>query len=175
MIIKRPNRLEYPEYFEQYIKLVPEDAVLKKLQDSILDLQSILSNIPEEKENFAYAPAKWSIKDVVGHLIDTERIMAYRALRFGRNDKVELQGYDQNIYAPHANYNKRTLYDIAHEFGHVRESSIILFKNLDEEALMRKGRANNWDMTVRSIIYVISGHEIHHLNVLRTKYLPEID
>jgi len=87
MIIKRPASLEYPEYFEQYIKLVPGDTVLKKLQDSILELQSILSNIPEEKENFFYAPGKWSIKDVVGHLIDTERIMAYRTLRFGRNDK----------------------------------------------------------------------------------------
>ncbi|MEW6468985.1 MAG: DinB family protein [Bacteroidota bacterium] len=175
MIIRRPSSAEYPEYFEQYIRLVPGDTVLKKLQDSILDLQSILSNIPEEKENFAYAPDKWSVKDVIGHIIDTERILAYRALRFARNDKVELPGYDQNIYAPHANYNKRTLYDIAHEFGLVRESNILLFRHFDEEALMRRGRANKWDMTVRSLIYVISGHELHHLHVLRTRYLPEID
>lgn len=175
MIIKRPHPSEYPEYFEQYIKLVPGDTVLKRLQDSILDLQSILSNIPEEKENFSYAPGKWSIKDVIGHLIDTERIMAYRALRFGRNDKVPLPGYYPNIYAPHANYNKRSLYDIAHEFGHLRESSILLFKHFDEEALMRTGKANNWNMTVRSLIYVISGHEMHHLNILRAKYIPEID
>lgn len=147
---------------------------MKQLQDSILDLQSIISNIPEEFENFSYAPGKWTVKDVVGHVIDTERIMAYRALRFGRNDSVELPGYDQNIYAPHANYNKRTLYDIAHEFGLVRESNLILFRNFDEEALMRKGKANKWDMTVRSLIYVISGHELHHLRILKTKYLPEI-
>ena len=174
MIIKSPDRSEYPEYFETYIKLVPKDRVMKQLQDSILDLQSIISNIPEEFENFSYAPGKWTVKDVVGHVIDTERIMAYRALRFGRNDSVELPGYDQNIYAPHANYNKRTLYDIAHEFGLVRESNLILFKNFDEKALMRKGKANKWDMTVRSLIYVISGHELHHLRVLKTKYLPEI-
>ncbi|HEY6160515.1 MAG TPA: DinB family protein [Bacteroidia bacterium] len=174
MIIPRPGKSEYPEFFEQYIKLVPGDRVMKKLQDSILDLQQILSNIPEEFENFSYAPGKWTIKDVVGHIIDTERIMAYRALRFARNDKVELPGYDQDIYAPHAGYNKRTLYDIAHEFGLVRESNLILFRNFDEEALARKGRANNWDMTVRSLIYVTSGHELHHLDVLRKKYLPEL-
>ena len=174
MVIERPDRNEYPDFFETYIKLVPGNTAMKRLQDSILDLQSIISNIPEEYENFRYAPDKWTVKDVIGHIIDTERIMTYRALRFARNDKVELPGYDQNIYAPHATYNQRSLYDIAHEFGLVRESSIILFKNLDEVALMRKGRANNWDMTVRSIIYVISGHELHHLHVLKTKYLPEI-
>ena len=174
MIITRPARSEYPDYFETYIKLVPGDTVMKKMQDSILDLQSIVSNIPEEYENFAYAPGKWTVKDVIGHIIDTERIMAYRALRFGRNDHVELPGYDQDIYAPHANYNKRSLYDIAHEFGLVRESSIVLFKNMDEAALNRSGVANKWNMSVRSIVYVISGHELHHLHVLKTKYLPEI-
>jgi hypothetical protein len=174
MIIKRPERKEYPDFFETYIKLVPGDTVLKRLQDSLLDMQGILSNIPEEYENFKYAPDKWTVKDVIGHIIDTERIMAYRALRFARNDKVELPGYDQNIYAPHANYNKRTLYDIGHEFSLVRESNLILFRSFDEEALMRWGKANHWDMTVRALIYVISGHETHHLNILRTRYLPEI-
>ena len=174
MIIKRPDKSEYPEYFEAYIKRVPGEAVLKKLQDSILDLQEILAEVPEEFQNFSYAPGKWTLKDVIGHVIDTERIMAYRALRFARNDKVELPGYDQDIYVPNANYNSRTLYEIAHEFGVVRESNLILFKSLTEDALMRKGRANNWDMSVRAIIYVVSGHELHHLNVLQTKYLPEI-
>jgi hypothetical protein len=174
MIIKRPPRNEYPDFFETYIKQVPGDAVLKRLQDSLLDMQGVLSNIPEEYEDFKYAPDKWTVKDVIGHIIDTERILAYRALRFARNDKVELPGYDQNIYAPHANYNKRTLYDIAHEFSLVRESNLKLFKSFDEEALVRWGRANNWDMTVRALVYVISGHELHHLMVLKTKYLPEI-
>jgi hypothetical protein len=174
MIINRPERNEYPEFFETYIKQVPGDTVLKRLQDSLLDMQGIISNIPEEYENFKYAPDKWTVKDVIGHIIDTERIMAYRALRFARNDKVELPGYDQNIYAPHANYNKRTLYDIAHEFSLVRESNLKLFKSFDEEALNRSGKANNWNMSVRSLIYVISGHELHHLQVLKTKYLPEI-
>ena len=175
MIIKRPHRTEYPDFFETYIKLVQGDTVLKKLQDSLLDLQGIVSSIPEEYENFKYAPDKWTVKDVIGHIIDTERIMAYRALRFARNDKVELPGYDQNIYAPHATYNKRTLYDIAHEFSLVRESNIILFRNFDDEALLRMGKANKWDMSVRSLIYVISGHELHHLHILKTKYLPEIN
>lgn len=170
-MIKRPKPGEYPDFFETYIKLVHGDQVMKILEDQILDLQFMLSDVEEEKENYRYEPGKWTLKEVIGHIIDTERIMIYRALCFARGHKDPLPGYDPDVFMKQVDFNKRTVYDLAHEFGVVRESAIILFKKLSEEELDRSGVANNWKMNVRSLAYTIAGHTIHHLNILKSKYL----
>lgn len=175
MKIKRPENSEYPEYFEPYIKLVKDENVIRFMEGQILSMQAFLSEIPEDKEDCTYAEGKWTLKEVLGHVIDTERIMSYRALRFARNDNTELPGFNDKNYVQHADFNKRTVYDLAHEFGLVRESNLALFRSLGEEALNRRGVADNKDISVRALIYVIAGHAMHHLNVIRSKYLIMLD
>jgi hypothetical protein len=170
-MITRPQSKDYPIYYEPYIKLVRDEDALKALDTGILKMQALLSDIPEEKENYAYAPGKWTVKEVFGHIIDTERIMTYRALRFARGDGQELPGFDENTYVKNANFGKRTLIDMAHEFSVTRESNISLFKSFDEEALNRKGIANKNLVSVRALAYIIAGHQLHHVNVVKTKYL----
>lgn len=170
-MIRRPAPGEYPEYFANYIKLVQGDQVMKILEDQILDLQFMLSDIEEEKVNFRYAEGKWTLKEVIGHIIDTERILIYRALCFARGHQVPQPGFDPDIFMKHVDFNRRSIYDLAHEFGVVRESGIILFKKMSEEELDRSGTANEWKMSVRSLAYTIAGHTIHHLNIIRSKYL----
>jgi len=172
--MKRPQQNEYPSYYEPYISQVSGDSVLRALEGQILTMQNILSDIPDGKEDFTYAEGKWTLKEVIGHIIDTERIMAYRALRFARNDNTELPGFDQDTYVTAGNFNDRSLYDLAHEFGVVRESNIILFKSFDEAALNRKGTANGKEITVRSLVYIVAGHAVHHLNVIKQRYMVEM-
>lgn len=169
--MKRPLPPEYPDYFKKYIDQVKGENVLKVLESQILDMQFILSDIPEEKENYTYEKGKWTLKEVIGHVIDTERIMAYRALCFARGTDKPQPGYDPDVFMKNVDFNKRTLYNIAHEFGVVRESNLILFKSFSEGDLDKTGTANDWDMSVRALIWVIAGHAIHHLNVIKTKYL----
>jgi hypothetical protein len=169
--MKRPVPSEYPEYFKTYLDQVKSDNVLKVLESQILDMQFILSDIPEEKENYTYEKGKWTLKEVIGHVIDTERIMAYRALSFARGNTNPQPGFDPDIFMKNVDFNKRTLYNIAHEFGVVRESNLILFKSFSEQDLDKIGKANDWNMSVRSLIWVIAGHAIHHLNFIKIKYL----
>ncbi|MCC6691436.1 MAG: DinB family protein [Bacteroidia bacterium] len=170
-MIPRPKPNEYPTYFETYIKLVKEEDALKTLDAGILNMQVLLSDIPEEKENFAYATNKWTVKEVIGHIIDTERIMTYRALRFARGDGQELPGFDENSYVKNAHFDKRTLIDMAHEFSQMRQSNIALFKSFDEEALNRKGIANKNLVSVRALAFIIPGHQLHHMSVIKERYL----
>jgi hypothetical protein len=172
--MNRPKPTEYPSYYEQYISLVKGDNIIRSLEEQILTMQNILSEVPEEKENFTYAQGKWTMKEVIGHVIDTERIFAYRALRFARQDKTELPGFDQDQYVPAGNFNKRTLYDLAHEFGIVRESNLIMFRNFDEKGWSSSGSANGKEISVRAIAYAMAGHALHHMNVIRTKYVAEV-
>jgi uncharacterized protein YijF (DUF1287 family) len=167
----RPQPNEYSENYKKYIDLVKGDNIIKALANQVIDVQAIISEIPEEKEDFAYAPGKWTIKEVLGHIIDTERIFAYRALRFARKDTTPLPGFDENEYVKHANFQKQTLYNLAHEFGIVREANLALWKQFDEEVMTRIGTANNKDMSVRAVLYAVAGHASHHLNVIKIKYL----
>lgn len=173
MIIELPQPTEYPRYYQSYLDLVKDGDLIKTLKDQIIDIQAVIATIPEEKEGFAYAEGKWTIKEVIGHIIDTERILAYRAMRFARKDKTVLPGFDENTFVANANFNKRTLYELAHEFAIVREANITMFKTFDKEQLMEKGNANGQEVSVRSIIYMIAGHASHHVNVIRTKYLMD--
>ena len=172
--MKRPDPNEYNPYYETYIKLVPEGHVLKTLSDQIIYLQTVLSRIPKDREDYCYAQGKWTIKEVIGHLIDTERIMAYRALAIARREKGALPGYDENKYVAEANFNYRTLSDLAQEFSLVRAANISLFKTFNEENLNEIGNANNNSISVRALLFIIAGHPTHHLNVLKTRYLVDI-
>ncbi|HEV7231939.1 MAG TPA: DinB family protein [Bacteroidia bacterium] len=169
--MKRPEKSEYTEFFEPYIKLIPGDTVLRALESQMLELQALVSDLPTEKEDYAYAPGKWTIKEVIGHLIDCERVFGYRVLRFARGDSQALPGFNEKEYVPAGKFNKRSFYDLAHEFSVLREANIILVKNLDEEALSRKGNADNRDVTVRALVYSIAGHSAHHVRTIKSRYL----
>ena len=171
--MKRPQTNEYPVYFQKYIDLIKSDNIIKVFDEQVMDIQELISGILEEKENYAYAAGKWTPKEIIGHIIDTERIMAYRALSIARKDKTNLPGFDENLYVANAHFSKRTLYDLGHEFALVRESNIALFKCFDKETLAEMGNANGNAISVNAILFMIAGHAEHHINVIKTRYLGE--
>ena len=172
--IQPPAPGTYAPYYESYIQKISGKNPLSFLESQVLDFKALLSEIPDELEGFAYAPGKWTIKEVVAHVIDTERIMAYRALCIARGEIVSLPGFDENEYVRHSEANHRSLYDLGHEFGAVREATISLYKSLSDEALDRQGVANNNPVTARAILYIIAGHQMHHENVIRERYVPDL-
>lgn len=167
----RPASDEYAPYYGRYTGLVPEGNMLSILTQQLESTLQVLGGIDEEKANYRYAPDKWSIKQVVGHLVDSERIFAYRALRIARGDKTPLPGMDQDDFVNGANFDEQTLADLATEFELVRLSSIQFFRSLREDAWERRGTANDNEVSVRALAFIIAGHEAHHLNVLRERYL----
>ncbi|MGL4598227.1 MAG: DinB family protein [Bacteroidia bacterium] len=170
----RPQAGTYAPYFDNYINKVSGDNPLKLLREQILDFKALLSEVPEELENHQYAEGKWTVKEVVGHIIDTERIMCFRALCVARGETISLPGFDENAYVAHSNFRNRDLYDLIHEFGSVREATITLFKSMTEEEFSRQGLANNNPVTPRALLWIIAGHHQHHEAVLRTRYLESI-
>ncbi|MFI5150879.1 MAG: DinB family protein [Bacteroidia bacterium] len=169
--MKRPEKNEYPEYFERYIQLVKGENLIRTLEGQMLEMQALISDLPSEKEDYAYAAGKWTIKEVLGHLIDCERILGYRALRFLRGDSQPLLGFDDKEFVTAGVFNRRTFYDLAHEFSVLREANIILFKNQDDTSLSRKGFANNQEVSARAMAYFIAGHTTHHIQVIKSHYL----
>jgi len=139
--------------------------------DSLEDVRTTLSSIPEAKQSYSYADGKWTVKELVQHMIDTERVFAYRALRFARKDHTNLPGFDQDEFNTTANANSRDFLEMLEEFTLIRKSSISLFKSFDQEMLKTMGTASDSPMSVRAAGYIISGHALHHLNVLKEKYL----
>ena len=169
--IDRPAATEYAPYYERYISRVPDGDLIELLERQLEDTLALLRAVPEERADARYAPGKWSIKEVVGHLSDTERVFAYRALRFARNDPTPLPGFDQDEYVRHGGFDARTLADLAAEFSAVRRATMDVFRYLDRDALSRRGVANGAEVSVRALAYIIAGHERHHGEVLRTRYL----
>jgi hypothetical protein len=173
-IFSRPDADEYAPYYGRYIDLVPDGDLLKLLSEQINNTVAVLRGISEKQSLTRYAPGKWSIKEVIGHVIDTERIMCYRALRIGRADTTPLPGFEQDDYVRAANFDALTFADLVSELQIVRNASVALFRSLDENAIGRRGTANNFSVTVRGLAYIIAGHERHHLNILQSKYLPPL-
>jgi hypothetical protein len=167
----RPPIENQPEYYRYYISLVEEDNGLVAMDGQIIKMQQLIGEIPVEKENYSYAPGKWTIKEVIGHITDTERIFGYRALCIARGETNPLPGYDDQVYVSNGSFNTRSLYDLVHEFSVVRESNLIMFKSFDADAKGRIGIANNNQVGVSALLFMILGHEIHHLRVIREKYL----
>ena len=169
--MRRPSKEEYAPYYEGYIKLVEGDDPLKIMEIQGVKTYELLSGLTEEQGNIRYADGKWSIKEVIGHVMDTERVMAYRALCFARGEKQKLPGFEQDDYAAAANFGRRRLHEIAAEFRLVRNSNLAMFKSFDEETVNNIGNANGKDTSVLAFMYIIAGHEIHHVNIIKEKYL----
>ncbi len=170
--IPKPQAHEYAPYAIMYIGLLPDDGmVLQHLRDNLDATRDFILSLPQEKYLHRYAAGKWTIKETLVHISDDERIYAYRALRFARNDKAELPGFEQDDYARASNANARDIHDILGEFATVRHATISLFNKFDEEALLRRGRADDKIMSVRAAAYHIAGHELHHMNLIKTRYL----
>jgi hypothetical protein len=169
--IGKPDATEYLAYYGKYVSLVPDGDIITVLGKQIEETAGLLSSIPESGGGFRYAPGKWSIKELVGHLIDCERIFAYRALRFARNDKTPLPGFEQDDYVSNASFDSCKLVDLSSELRSVRQSTLFLFKHLDANAWMRTGLANDSEASVRALAHIIAGHELHHREILRTRYL----
>jgi uncharacterized damage-inducible protein DinB len=170
--IEKPGEGEYAPYTIMYIGLLPDDGlVLGHLESNLKATRDLILSLPEEKLAYRYAEGKWTIKEILVHLVDDERIYAYRALRFARNDKTELPGFDQDSYAAHSGANGRAVGDILAEFTSVRRATISLFESFDGDALLRAGVADGKVMSVRAAAYHIAGHELRHVNIIRERYL----
>jgi hypothetical protein len=167
----KPQADEYAEYYGKYVSLVPEGDVVETLSRQAGETLALLRSIPESRAGHAYEPGKWSIRQVVGHVIDGERIFAYRALAIARGDRANLPGMEQDEYMEHARFDERTLESLCEEFEHVRRANVLMMRGFDAEAWARRGVANDNEVTVLALAYVIAGHELHHVNVLRVKYL----
>ena len=170
--IPRPEPSEYLAYYETYISKVPaKGSLLTILEDQRRETQQLLAGLSETKALHRYAPGKWSIKEVVGHVADTERVFCYRALAFGRADANSLPGFDEKAWVPAGRFDARSLQGLAAELDAVRRATIALFSGLDGDALARRGTANNNPITVRALAWIIAGHERHHVAILRERYL----
>ena len=169
--MNRPEKNEYAGYYETYVSLVTENDIVSALENQIGELKKIFAGINEEKGLFAYAEGKWTIKELLGHLIDGERVFSYRALRFSRNDTTPLAGFEENSYVANSNFNHRTLADLVEEFALLRQSNSIFFRSLPENTLLRTGIASDNEVSVNALSYIMVGHVRHHLDILRDRYL----
>ena len=169
--LTRPGPGEHAEYYARYVDLVPDGDILATLRDQLGETLALLQQVPRERENYRYAPGKWSIRELVGHLLDTERVMAHRALAMARSDGVELPGMDQEDWARHSNAAARTLDDLVTEWAGARRATVHMFATLPEGAGARRGRASGCEFTVRSFPWIIAGHEIWHRERLAKDYL----
>ncbi len=165
-----PTSDEYGEYYEGYISLVNGSNVLQMLIEQGQKTYTLIQQLTPDEADHRYERGKWSVKEVIGHLIDTERIMAYRALSIARGEQKSLPGYDQDDYVAHASFDTRSLQSLSAEYDAQRNSNISLFSSFDEEQAQRIGTANGMELSVRALVHIIVGHEKHHLNVLREKY-----
>lgn len=161
---------EYPALYNEYIEHVVGD-VLTVLQEQLDSFPEFVHKIPEDMGTFAYADDKWTIKEVLCHLLDAERVMAYRALRFSRNDMTELAAFEQDEFVQHARHNERSFANIMEEFLFLRQANLVFFKTLNENELERKGMASGRLVSVKAFMYVIAGHLTHHQIILRERYL----
>jgi uncharacterized damage-inducible protein DinB len=170
--IQKPEPGEYAPYAIMYIGLLPDDGlVLKHLQDNLKTVVDLMWSLPVEKLIYRWAEGEWTIKEILGHIIDDERIYCYRALRFARNDATELPGFEQDDYVTYSGANERNLEAILAEYTAVRQATVTFFNSLEEKALTRAGVANGHVMSVRAAAYHIAGHELHHLHSIRENYL----
>jgi len=168
--IVRPEPGEYAPYYERYISLVSGSDILGTLDAQRRQTMLLLSGRDEDEGDFRYAPDKWSAKEVLGHVCDTERIFAYRALRISRGDRTPIEGFEQDDYVRNGPFGQRPLAEVIDDYIAVRRATLTLLRNLDEAAWRRRGIANKNEVTVRALAYVIAGHELHHRRILEEKY-----
>jgi len=165
--------LVLPDFYQRYVDNVDSDNLTQAFITNCNETLELIRSIPEPRGSHAYAEGKWTIKEVIAHMIDVERVFAYRAMRFSRNDKTELPGFEENDYTPNSNANNRKLYKLAEEFANLRNSTVDLFGSFNAEMIQRSGSANGLEMTVETLGFLIVGHEIHHRNILLERYLSD--
>lgn len=170
-IAGRPEATEHAPYYSLYIDLIEDNDIVTVLEKQLASTLATISIAEEANNNEPYAEGKWTVKQLIGHLNDCERIMAYRALRIARNDKTPLSGFEQDDYIPSGKFDDRSWQDLKSEFENIRRSTISLLRPLDQEAWLRKGTANDNEISARALGYIIAGHVEHHINILKTRYL----
>ena len=168
--ISRPEPGEYAPYYDRYISLVPGSDILTTLESQRRQMLLLLSGRDDSDADFRYAPDKWSAKEVLGHVCDTERIFAYRALRISRGDRTPIEGFEQDDYVRNGPSANCPLAELIEDYIAVRRATLTLLRNLDEQAWLRRGIANNNEVSVRAIAYTMAGHELHHRRILEEKY-----
>lgn len=167
----RPSKGDYGEYYQKYIDLVPGDDIFRVLVEQNVESQNVLNSFSESKGNHSYAEGKWTVKEVIGHMMDVERIFAYRALCIARGETNPLPSMDQDTYVKNGNFNKRQLFDLNYEYRLIRESNILLFGSFDKSVLHCRGIASGYEVTVLALMWMTVGHEKHHLNILMERYM----
>ena len=168
----KPEKKEYPEFFQTYINaLEAEDSLLNHLETSLKYFEEVLLEIEFGKQEYRYAEGKWTVKEIVQHLIDTERVFVYRALRYSRKDTGPLLNFDENSFVQNYDINNRNFDDMLNEFTLLRRSTIFMFQDFEEEILDREGKVGDLSISVRAIGYICSGHVIHHLKVIKERYI----
>lgn len=172
--VARPQSEEYAPYYEKYVSLITSDDIIGVLETQRVQMGQLLAARSEREGNFRYAAGKWSVKEVIGHISDAERIFAYRLLRIGRGDETALSGFEQDGYIATGGFGERTLADVAAEFATVRAATMTLVQSLPEAAWKRRGTASDNPVTTRALAYIIAGHQLHHQNILNEKYFPAI-
>ncbi len=172
----KPEPGEYAQspYVSRYIEQVGEEPVLEVLTRQFGEMEQIFGALDEPRSGFRYAEGKWSLKELLGHMVDTERIMAYRVLCIARGEKQPLPGFDENAYAQLAGYGNRPFADVLAEYRLVRGANLLLFRSLTEPMLRQVGNANGYAISARAMLYVLTGHEKHHLGIIRERYLAVI-
>ena len=171
--MKRPETIEYKDDYEDYASLVEETDIVSAMQKQLTEVENLFASISEEKGEFAYAQGKWTIKELLGHLINGERVFSYRALRISRGDQTPLPGFDQDLLTDNGNFNSISLADLQTEYSHLCQANIIFFQNLSEEAWERTGTVNDTPASVRAIAYNTVNHVRHHIDSLRSQYFVE--
>ena len=166
----RPAANEYAPFFEGYISLVRDEDIMAALEGQIGDVSRALAAVPPERERFRYAPDKWSIRELVGHFIDAERVLGYRVLCIARGDQTPLPGFDEQTYARQSRHDEYPLIELIREFETVRSGHLLLLRHLGEAAWTRLGTANANPVSVRALAFIMAGHVRHHLGVLQSRY-----
>ena len=172
--MQKPNITEYAPYYQRYIDLIHTDDIFSFFKQQAEEIVTLFTNLSEDQASFRYAEGKWTIKEVLAHIVDSERIFGYRVLAISRGEKNPLPGFAENEYVSNGKYENRSLKSLLAEYSHLSSANLELFKSLDEEMLSQKGIASGKEVTARAILFVTIGHENHHLEIIKTRYLAKV-
>lgn len=174
-MLDRPRSEEYFEYYQTYVSQVPDGDIVATLKEQSTRVEADFSSVPQHLETFAYAPGKWTVREVLGHMIDAERVFAYRALSIARGDTTPLPGFDENEWAVRSNAGSRSISVLVDEFSKVRAATVALLEGLDPDAGTRTGTASGRPVSVRALAWILAGHAEHHLRLCNERYIPAFD
>lgn len=169
--MKRPAENEYAPYYQKYVSLIPNGNILQMMEKQNEQFCEFLAQFDEERANYRYEEGKWTLKEVIGHLVDVELVFMYRALRFSRNDKEKLHGFEQDDFIANSDFSKLTLSELVEQFYHMRKAAIPMFSSFTDEMCTRTGTASDCSFSVRAIAYIMVGHVIHHMRIIHSKYM----